>query len=344
MADKESVPVAGSQAPLVSFVTPFYNTGPYLKECIESVLQQTYGNWEYILLNNCSTDESAEIAESYALRYPDRIRLLHNSEHLSQVQNFNRVLRLLSPESKYCKFVQSDDWIFPECVSKMVEIAEGHPEVGIVGAYQLEGNEVSLDGLPYPSPNLSGQDVCRLYFFSSVYLFGTPTSLLLRSEVIRSREPFYEERYAPFEDGHACFDLLKKWNYGFVHQVLTYSRRDNESILLRLRPFNFHRLLPISMLVTHGKDFLSREEFDRCLRTVEREYFVYLARCACSFHGRSKEFWDFHRRGLAVIKYSLNWRLLAKWVPRALVEKMFDTFWQLWDKDSAPRQFPSSER
>ena len=168
-----------------------------------------------------------------------------------------------------------------------------------------------------------------------MYLFGTPTSLLLRSDIVRSRSPFYEERYAPFEDGHACFDLLRKWNYGFVHQVLTFSRRDNDSVLLSLRPFSFHRLLPFSMLVVHGRDFLSKEEFQKCLRTEERRYFSYLARGACSFHGNGKEFWDFHQKGLAAVNYTLDWRLLAKWVPRALVDKAWDTFWRIFDADPA---------
>ncbi len=47
------------------------------------------------------------------------------------------------------------------------------------------------------------------------YLFGTPTSLLLRSDLVRSRDPFFDERYAPFEDGHVCFDLLKTLQFRF---------------------------------------------------------------------------------------------------------------------------------
>jgi glycosyltransferase involved in cell wall biosynthesis len=52
--------------PLVSIVTPFYNTRDYLRECMESVLRQTYENSEYVLVDNCSTDGLSEIAADYA--------------------------------------------------------------------------------------------------------------------------------------------------------------------------------------------------------------------------------------------------------------------------------------
>ena len=57
----------------------------------------------------------------------------------------------MSPRSRYCKVVHADDWIFPECVERMVGLVEKHPTVAMVGAYRLEETYVSLDGLPYPS-------------------------------------------------------------------------------------------------------------------------------------------------------------------------------------------------
>jgi len=313
-------------------VTPFYNTREFLAECIESVLRQTYENWEYILVDNCSTDGSSELAAQYASQFPDKIRLIRTQSFLSQVENYNFSLSCISPSSKFCKMVQADDWLFPECIKSMVELAEAHPSVGIVGAYELEGDEVSLDGLPYPSPEVSGRDVCRLYFFKGKYLFGTPTSLLMRSELVRSRDPFYHARYAPFEDGHACFDLLGAWNYGFVHQVLTFSRRDNGGIISQVRQFGLERFLHLSMLVAHGSDYLSPEEYDSRLKHVERQYFQYLARCACKLDGMSREFWDFHRKGLASIDYSLGWRFY-KWIPLAILDyignpkRTLDSLW-----------------
>src|SRR5206468_9138726 len=80
-----------SSIPLVSIVTPFFNTAPYLAECIESVLAQSFTQFEYILMDNCSTDGSAQIAARYASR-DARIRLIRCSEFLSQLANYNRAL------------------------------------------------------------------------------------------------------------------------------------------------------------------------------------------------------------------------------------------------------------
>lgn len=245
--------------PLVSIVTPFYNTHKYLRECMESVIHQTYNNWEYILIDNSSTDGSSEIAQEYAQKDPQRIRIVRTQALLPQVENYNLAMRSISAESKYCKMVQADDWIFPECVRSMTGVAEAHPGVGIVAAYELEGEKVRLDGLPYPSPEIAGRQAARIYFIEGTYLFGTPTSLLYRSDLVRAREPFFDARFTPFEDGHLCFELLRQSNFGFVHQVLTYTRRDNSSIMSRVHAFGMEVFVRFSLLAAHGRDFLSEE-------------------------------------------------------------------------------------
>jgi glycosyltransferase involved in cell wall biosynthesis len=320
--------------PLVSVVTPFYNTQEFLSECIESVLRQTYENWEYILVDNHSTDGSGAIAAGYASRFPGKLRIVRTESFLSQIQNYNFALSCIAPDSKFCKMVQADDWIFPDCIRSMVEVAGAHPAVGIVAAYELEGEDVHLDGLPYPSPETPGRDICRLYFLRHKYLFGSATSLLMRSELVRSRVPFYEERYMPFEDGHACFDLLKTWNFGFVHQVLTYTRRQPGSMISPAISSELELLIQLTMLVAHGQDYLSEQEYVRCLALAERRYFSGMARLACILRKNQRKdayFWKFHKQALASVNYALNWGVLIKWLPRAVIDKGWRKFWAIWD-------------
>src|SRR5260370_9114410 len=123
--------------PLVSVVTPVYNGAQYLSESIESVLAQTYQNWELIVVNNCSTDDSVEIARRYAAK-DERIRIVENEKFLRVIPNHNHALRCISPESKFVKIVFADDWIFPNCLEEMVSLGVKHPSVGIFGAYVLQ--------------------------------------------------------------------------------------------------------------------------------------------------------------------------------------------------------------
>ena len=78
--------------PLVSIVTPVYNDAEYLAKCIESVLAQTYQHWDYTIVDNCSTDGSADIACTYAAKDP-RIRVHGNSRFLKAIANHNMALR-----------------------------------------------------------------------------------------------------------------------------------------------------------------------------------------------------------------------------------------------------------
>lgn len=318
--------------PLVSVVTPFYNTKAYLAECIESVLRQTYENWEYVLVDNFSTDGSRAVADAYVSRFPGKIRLLQPASFLPQVQNYNFALAQISSESKYCKVVQADDWLFPDCIQSMVEVGEQHPTVGIVSAYELEGEDVRLGGLPYPSPESLGREIGRLYFLRRRYLFGSPTSLLMRSDLVRSRQPFYEERYSPFEDGHVCFELLKSCNFGFVHQVLTYTRRQPGSTISPLQTSELDLLIHFVMLVTHGRHYLNEKEYAACFALAQRRYFERIARFACGLRKRDPYFWEFHRKGLASVNYDLSWKTLIRWIPRALIEKTWDWLWAAWDR------------
>src|SRR5262245_39594440 len=101
--------------PLVAVVTPFFNEVQYLAACIESVLGQSYANFEYILVDNWSDDGSAAIAEEYARR-DRRIRIVRPPEHVGQLANHEFGLRAASDAAAYCKIVQGDDWLYPSCL------------------------------------------------------------------------------------------------------------------------------------------------------------------------------------------------------------------------------------
>src|SRR5262249_10035470 len=134
--------------PLVSVLTPVHNGEAFLAECVESVLRQTHSEWEYVIVDNSSDDDTEAIARRYS-EADRRIRYERYDELVGPIDNHNRAFQAMSAQSTYCKVVQADDWISPDCLERMVGVAETNPSVGIVGAYRLRGEAVDLVGVPY---------------------------------------------------------------------------------------------------------------------------------------------------------------------------------------------------
>ena len=288
--------VNSKSSPLVSVVTPVYNGEQYLAECIESVLAQSYQQWEYVIVNNCSTDRSLEIAQSYADQ-DERIRVYDNDEFLSAIANWNQALGHISAQSRYCKVVHADDWIFPDCLEQMVAVAEANTSVGIVGAYRLNEEKVDLDGLPYPSSVVDGREVGRLSLKRKpLFLFGSPTSLLFRAELMRQDEKFYDESLI-HADTDVCFRILQKHDFGFVHQVLTYTRRHNESVSSFINQFSTNYFQRSLQVKKYGPSFLSEAEYAQRMEDIAQSYHAMLARALFGMKGA--EFWAYHQKNLA---------------------------------------------
>ncbi len=291
-----------NKEPLVSVVTPVFNTEKYLGECIESVLRQTYNNWEYIIVDNCSTDRSLEIAKQYSQK-DDRIRIHNNQDFLDIMPNWNRAVHQISLDSKYCKILHADDWLFPDCITHMVKVAETEPSVGIVASYRLDEDRVNLDGLPYPSTIIPGREICRLNLLKGTYLFGSPTSLLIRSDEIRRRKEFYNESNI-HADKEVCFEILKNSDFGFVHQVLTYTRRHNESTTSRIGRFNTTKVGSILVLKKYGPLFLSEDEYNTRMKVALRRYHRFLAELLLNPDG--KKMYKFHKDELSKIGIGID--------------------------------------
>lgn len=292
--------------PLVSVVTPFHNTALYLAECIESVLAQSYQQFEYILVDNCSKDGSSEIAERYARR-DSRIRLIRRAELLSQVQNYNAALAEISKESKYCKIVQADDYIFPECLRLMVQTFEQAGSIGLVGAYDLKAGVIRGSGFPYLTSPVSGKDTAKLYLQKGVFPFGSPTSVMYRSSLIHEPQPFYEEGRL-HEDTEKCMQILEKWDFAFVPQVLSFLRTENESISSAVRVFQPALLDRYIIVQRFAAAFLEHREAAVLKKEARRDYYQALAHAALRF--RKNEFWRYHEKGLKTIGEKIDWLYL----------------------------------
>ena len=113
--------------PLVSILITAYNRERYIAEAVESVLAQTVSDYELIIVDDCSQDNTVGIAERYTK--DPRVRLLVNKTNLGQFQNRNYAASLA--KGKYLKYVDSDDVIYPHCLDVMVNSMETFPKAGV---------------------------------------------------------------------------------------------------------------------------------------------------------------------------------------------------------------------
>ena len=129
---------------LISIIVPIYNVEEYLRECLDSIQKQTYPNFECIMINDGSTDNSKQIAEEYLV--DSRFKLINQSNQgLSSARNTG--ISHIREESTFVAFVDSDDYVYPEFLEVLIEHIEDDVDIieGMIEYYYDETNEYSQD-------------------------------------------------------------------------------------------------------------------------------------------------------------------------------------------------------
>jgi glycosyltransferase involved in cell wall biosynthesis len=307
-----------SRSPLVSVVTPVYNGERFLVDAIESVLRQTYQNWEYVILDNGSTDGSPSIIDRYAGEDP-RIRAYRNEETAPYIDNWNRAISLADRESRYCKVVHADDWLYDDCLAEMVALAERHPEVGVVASWIRSGDQIRARWDEAPGEVVAGRTIGRLSLLNEIpYLFGSPSALLLRGDLVTARAEFYPDVGHPLVDQHVCYELLRTSDFGYVGKALSYNRLHGDSITAAQEDVNQWYVGKLTLLQEHGSFYLSEPEQAARVTHYLGRYYRFLA--SQVGRGRSSEFWSYHKEALDRLGLGFDrsrlWREAVSDVPR----------------------------
>jgi glycosyltransferase involved in cell wall biosynthesis len=291
-----------SQDKLVSVLTPVYNGALYLEECIQSVLRQTYNNFEFIIVDNCSSDDSFDIA-SEAADGDKRISVIRSHDHVGPIQNWNRSLGYVSDQAEYVKFVHADDWLFATCIERMVALAEENDRVALVSAYRLEEDRVSLDRLPHQIPSEPGSDwftmngraIARSILMEGTSVLGSPTAVLLRTRLMGNLDRYFSTEYL-HADKEAALRMFQDSDFGFIRQVLTYTRRHNESVTSLTNTIDTRRQENLLFLRKYGHIYLSDDEYERAWSRELAGYYRFLARNFAT--GKGRQFWESHEQNL----------------------------------------------
>jgi glycosyltransferase involved in cell wall biosynthesis len=131
------------KSPKVSFVIPCYKLGHLLPECVNSILAQTYTDFEILIMDDCSPDNTQEVATQFSDR---RVRYIRNEQNLGHLRNYNKGIEL--SRGKYVWLISADDYLRRTYVlERYVQLMEAHPTVGYTfcpGIGVKDGNETGV--------------------------------------------------------------------------------------------------------------------------------------------------------------------------------------------------------
>ncbi|HAA14535.1 MAG TPA: glycosyl transferase [Cytophagales bacterium] len=186
------------QTPLVSVVMPVYNAEQYLREAMESILAQTYQHFEFIILNDGSTDSSKEIIDSYE---DSRLVKVHHTTNMNYVVRLNEGLE--RAQGKYVARMDSDDIAHPDRFAKQVAFLEKNPDYGICGSWFETINHPTESHVE----NYTAHEDLVLHLFDRVP-FAHP-SVMMRAQVLKEHRLEYSNDFAGTEDYHLWVRLSR---------------------------------------------------------------------------------------------------------------------------------------
>lgn len=215
---------------LVSVLLPVYNGEATLREAIESVLEQDYEPFELVIVDNASTDGTANIIAEY--RNDRRMRVVRNDYTLPRLDNFVKVFDLASSESSWLKFVGDDDRLLPGCLREMVRAGErsgGSDQVGLVSSHYYDGDRLATGALNRETEVVKGPQLLRRLLLepetrSTVF---SPASLMISHPAYSDLGPFRTDLL--HADSELFYRILNHYDLAFVHKPLTVTGYHGDS-------------------------------------------------------------------------------------------------------------------
>src|SRR6185437_10188350 len=202
----------GSRAPTASVVLPAYNSERFLHEAIESILAQSYTDFELIVIDDCSKDGTWRVIQEFASRDP-RVVALRNDRNLNLAKTLNRGIQ--AARGKYIVRMDHDDVSRKDRLERQIAYLEAHPEVGIVGSTMQIIDE---QGRPVGKRryNASDAEIRRKIFRYSPFCHP---SIVMRKDVVE-RAGLYDHRFNPAEDYELYFRIGMHALFGNLDEPL----------------------------------------------------------------------------------------------------------------------------
>lgn len=214
--------------PKITVVMPVYNGEKYLDTAIKSILNQKFTNFEFVIVDDASTDNSVEIINSYQ---DQRIKLIKNNVNLGIPTTRNKCLQESSGE--YVAVLDCDDYAYPSRLAEQLEFMENNPDFGMVGSWvELIDENDDLTGEVWNEDEPSQKIPCRLLFHN---YFAHSAVLLRRSalDAVKINGEVYRKDYPNAQDYDLWVRISKKFKVWNIPKVLIKYRVHSHCISLK---------------------------------------------------------------------------------------------------------------
>jgi len=224
-----------TKIPKVSVIMPVYNGEKYLREAIDSILTQTFTDWELVCINDGSIDSSVKIIQSYA---EPRIRLINNQGNKGLA--ITRNIGLDEARGRYIANLDCDDWSYPERLAKQVAFLDNNPDFGLVGSY-IETIDKNGEIVPNGTWIFSApaKEIPIIMIFSNYF---AQSATMIRKSSLPSKH--YRLDLPPAEDYDLWIRLAEKSKVYNLPEVLTQIRNHGENTSLRHKT-NYPKIMPL---------------------------------------------------------------------------------------------------
>lgn len=204
--------------PFVSVLMPVYNGEKYIGEAIQSILDQTYQNFELIVINDNSTDNTAKVIKSYQKQYPHKVKMI--SLRLQHGAFGAANLALKQAKGEFIMAMDSDDISHPDRMAKQVAFLLTHKEVIVVGSHS---DLIDQDGRYIGKKNFpkDHQELYNMYF--EVHPMVHPSCMFRRS-LLPNYNKIYQDEYGVSDDYFTLFTLLNYGKFANIPETLFYYR------------------------------------------------------------------------------------------------------------------------
>ena len=190
--------------PKVSVLIPAYNAEKYLGEAIESILNQTFTDFEFIIIDDCSTDKTWEIIQKYSKK-DKRIIAIKNEENLKLSATLNKGIDICKAE--YIARMDADDWSYPDRLQKQYDVISKDPKIGILGG-AMEVCDEKLEIKNIRKYNLSDSEIRKSLFKYSP--FCHPATIFKKEALLQYK---YSIELNDAEDYDLYFRIGKNWEF-----------------------------------------------------------------------------------------------------------------------------------